>query len=782
MVDSSKYVVLDIETTGIKPEEDDIISISLYKPDDGKMYNRFLPLEKGFISEDNYAIHHISEADLIDKEPLTQDEVFKLIIDFELSARTILTFGGRNFDKRFILQYCKEHDLVGFDYLDFFDFQAMIHSSGDRLNPASKDNLCIAFGIKGVRDVHSSAQDCILEWELFKEMDGSHILVTGSKVFKLTPEYIFPASYIDRFSRLREYAGIPKRHISTEKVFELKLTPEETEGLEKFPNNFTGNAIEHLINTMLGAKKIDSRQPLLDNKMKLTYIGSFDGISIPVYTEQRNDGSVALSKSTYDHAIESLESLGGFKDLISILIDAKAHGGFNASLRQSEVASKQYDSLFLNEETLGVAKELLSIKQKSMLTDAITDSNRILKDAIPPLIEMLKKVLGSDVMSQELIVNTKDNCLALCDLSSKKAVVEIKTGWKAQEAKRFVNQLYYSANGRDCYLLYIKWGDYDECLLPEEDVTSFILEKVSFTTDKPKRKNPRKKQRIRHAVMDWRQLNPLVNDYKECALDLQILPNDVEKEWEKSNPKSFPTSVYDNASSRRNFSRISKWRVSHPYGSRLDLHDDLGIQLVTVEKWWYLASPANVSKGDENSKSLVTLQSIKESISDISDIANTYSLLSFDDIWRMRLVAEQKGRLSGLAYSDPYSPNYSLPYYDELKDDSKREQCAKELKKFIVQCDKRIESGYKTLRIPLSMTSYKTRDYYYPLNPSAASIKKGIRKVVVRVTNKKVASLSPNNGAIYKQISSFVERNIIDAYIERSFLTDSSDLVFVFKD
>ena len=45
MVDKNKYVVLDVETNGLSSEKHDLLSISIYKPDDNKIYNRFLPLD-----------------------------------------------------------------------------------------------------------------------------------------------------------------------------------------------------------------------------------------------------------------------------------------------------------------------------------------------------------------------------------------------------------------------------------------------------------------------------------------------------------------------------------------------------------------------------------------------------------------------------------------------------------------------------------------------------------------------------------------------------------------
>ncbi|WP_235810847.1 3'-5' exonuclease family protein [Tractidigestivibacter scatoligenes] len=36
VVDPKKYLVLDVETNGLNPAKDDLLSISIYKPDDGE--------------------------------------------------------------------------------------------------------------------------------------------------------------------------------------------------------------------------------------------------------------------------------------------------------------------------------------------------------------------------------------------------------------------------------------------------------------------------------------------------------------------------------------------------------------------------------------------------------------------------------------------------------------------------------------------------------------------------------------------------------------------------
>ena len=102
MIDSKKYVVLDVETNGLSSIRDDLLSISIYKPDDKKTYDRYLPLELNDRVETT-CINGITEEILEDKESLTQKEFDNLINEFELDKRIILTYG--NIDEKFIKKY-----------------------------------------------------------------------------------------------------------------------------------------------------------------------------------------------------------------------------------------------------------------------------------------------------------------------------------------------------------------------------------------------------------------------------------------------------------------------------------------------------------------------------------------------------------------------------------------------------------------------------------------------------------------------------------------------------
>ena len=65
--------------------------------------------------------------------------------------------------------------------------------------------------------------------------------------------------------------------------------------------------------------------------------------------------------------------------------------------------------------------------------------------------------------SQELVVNKKDSVLALCDLSSKNCVLEIKTTSPIIDEKKYFEklkyQLYYQSNNRNTNLMTIEFVD-----------------------------------------------------------------------------------------------------------------------------------------------------------------------------------------------------------------------------------------------------------------------------------------------------------------------------------
>lgn len=389
----TEYVVFDVETNGLKSKQDDLISISFYKPDDGKEYNKFLPLELNRKIVTTH-INGITEKDLAGATALTQIEFDHIVNEFELEKRTILIYAGGNFDGAFLREYMKRHRISGFEKLKFYNFKRNIISSRFSDGSITKDNLCSVFKVKGVGAVHSSSNDCKLEWELFKKMDGYFYLVTEGdgedNVFKLNEDYIIPASLLHSHPNLsrvlceRPYIECQSTLVKT---FEI-----EAKGIEKFPTNFTGMTIEHLINSMLNADMQDSRAFLVKNKMKLEFIGNIPNGVIMVPMTFNIDGTVT------------------------------------ALQKQDKEMEKRINSTVNN-----------------------------LKERISPLVNYIKNEIfeNEHILSQELVVNSENNILALCDLSTTKTVLEIKTSYN--DSRAYKEQFFYEANGRKIYHLKMQW-------------------------------------------------------------------------------------------------------------------------------------------------------------------------------------------------------------------------------------------------------------------------------------------------------------------------------------
>ena len=403
----AKYVVFDVETNGLKSKQDDLLSISFYKPDDGKEYNKFLPLELNQKIVTTH-INGITEEDLTGATALTQNDFDHIVEEFELTDRTILIYAGRNFDITFLSEYMKRHQISGFDKLNFYNFKKNIVSSRYSHGNITKDNLCSLFKIKGVETIHSSSNDCKLEWELFKQMNGYFYLVTEGagkdSVFRLNEDYIIPASLLYSHPNLgRMLCERPyiECHSTPIKKFEI-----EANGIEKFPTNITGITIEHLINSMLNVDKQDSLSFLLKNKQKLDFIGTIPNSILMVPMAFNSDGTVS------------------------------------AFHKEDKEIEKRINSTANN-----------------------------FKERIRPLVNFIKHEIfkNEHILSQELVIDSKNNILALCDLSTPKTILEIKTDYS--DSLAYKEQFFYEAKGREIYHLKMEWV---------RDKTTDLLKKIIF--------------------------------------------------------------------------------------------------------------------------------------------------------------------------------------------------------------------------------------------------------------------------------------------------------------
>ncbi len=387
MIDSSKYVVLDVETNGLNSTRFDLLSISIYDPKNNKSYDRFLPLDK---NSDIYTTHinGITKEMLKGQTHITQEEFDSLVVEFDLYNRTILTYG--NIDKVFLKEYCNRHKISGFDKLLFFNFKHKIISSSFSSGIVSKDNLCNLFKIDNVNEIHTGHNDCILEWELFKKVYDRFLLITYCDVFELNDKYIIPASILQTYGNFKYYRKIPKVYIRTKDVKKFQLIKRR---VFRFDTNVSGISIEHLINTLLDVKKIDSFGFELKNKMNLKYLGTLPSPYNEIPIILNKDGTVSTISPEHEKYIEQVN-------------------------KTTRTLQKQIEPL------------IVYIKSRIFKNDPI--------------------------LSQELIVNEEHNISAKCDLSNNNAVLEIKMGHNL-DFDNIKIQLYYESNNRPTYVLHFDW-------------------------------------------------------------------------------------------------------------------------------------------------------------------------------------------------------------------------------------------------------------------------------------------------------------------------------------
>ena len=389
-INSKDYVVLDVETNGLSSLKHDLLSISIYKPDDNKTYDRFLPLELNDFVE-TYWINGIDENMLADKTPLTQEEFDEVVNDFELDRRTILTYGSIN--EKFIKNYLKRKKIDGFEKLNFYNFKHDIISSKFSEGNITKDNLCNIYGIDGTREVHSGLNDCILEWKLFEKMNGNKLIIISNTVNEFNDEYMIPASYLQTYPNFKySIKNYPKINYELIPVKSFNIKSKE---LEKFDTNISGMTIEHLINTMLEVRDVNSETLLFQaqNRSKLKMIGKLPSLIHTISAIFNNDGTITAVDKEDEERVKRI-----------------------------------------NEVTLAIKKE------------------------ISPLIAYIKNQIfnNEEILSQELVLNENDNVMAKCDLSSNNTILEIKA-FNDNDIDKFKYQLYYEANGRDIYLLQTFW-------------------------------------------------------------------------------------------------------------------------------------------------------------------------------------------------------------------------------------------------------------------------------------------------------------------------------------
>lgn len=390
---ASQYVVLDLETNGLRTANDDLLSISLYDPSTGKIYNRLLPLELQPTVLTTY-INGIDDVDVENAVPLCQKEFDDLIAEFDLTNKTILFYSGGKFDYDFLAKYCRRHKISGIDSLKFENIKDRIATSSYATGNLTKDNLCNALGIEGVSKIHSGVNDCYLEWKLFEQFVCDKLFINDNRIYKFSDNYVIPAAYLTKFPKLAEFANlaVPQLTYQHSLLYEFYLPPKLTKKIRKFPTNISGISIENMINSMIGAKECDNREFLNANIRKLKIMGELPSEHEVIPVVKKEDGTLKSLTPQYDEYI-----------------------------------------------------------------NAVNNTCNVIRSGISEVIDFIREkvFLNKEIRTQEISFAENNKVLALCDLSSDDAVLEIKTFdiFGPYRVENVIRQMYYQKGNKELYAM-----------------------------------------------------------------------------------------------------------------------------------------------------------------------------------------------------------------------------------------------------------------------------------------------------------------------------------------
>ena len=90
-------------------------------------------------------------------------------------------------------------------------------------------------------DIHSRYNDCILEWKLFEKLETECVFFIVEHLFRYTPDYIIPFSYLFKHPSLAKAANV-KIPTFQGKATEAVANKEEVKSL--FPNCYGAPAVK----------------------------------------------------------------------------------------------------------------------------------------------------------------------------------------------------------------------------------------------------------------------------------------------------------------------------------------------------------------------------------------------------------------------------------------------------------------------------------------------------------------------------------------------------------
>lgn len=117
-----------------------------------------------------------------------------------------------------------------------------------------------------------------------------------------------------------------------------------------------------------------------------------------------------------------------------------------------------------------------------------------LKKNMGPLVKYISKNIfnNTEILFQELVISGDKKWFALCDLSNQESFWEIKSCLFDINKEKY--QLYYEANGRECYILSIDWNERKKKLI-------FVISKIEFKIKE--KEDTEKKENTKNEVFNF---------------------------------------------------------------------------------------------------------------------------------------------------------------------------------------------------------------------------------------------------------------------------------------
>lgn len=238
-----EYVILDIETTGLDPENASIIDIGAILIKDSEIINRFSSLVeyKGIIPETTKRITGISESMLVGVPKL--EEVLKKLKDF-ISKRPVVSHNGFSFDFPML-------EKNGFKFVDKYDsmefafFVMPTYPHGHSMGALSQ-----YFNLPEIQ--HRSLSDCEAEFKVINKLQSEfikkpkkkrealkHITQTAGWWWsQFLPGNIKPLGFV--YELVDKYEPYRKKNVNQE-ILSLETKPIELADLESKFKPHIGN-------------------------------------------------------------------------------------------------------------------------------------------------------------------------------------------------------------------------------------------------------------------------------------------------------------------------------------------------------------------------------------------------------------------------------------------------------------------------------------------------------------------------------------------------------------